>query len=222
MLSFVESGKARLITRRGNDYTQKFKTEAQALEQLGRSFIADGEMMPKSQQYIVFDLLALDGEDLRDRPLTERKAMLEQLLADAPGTLQYSLHIEDHGTELFEQACAANLEGIVAKCVDGFYTGKREWLKIKCENYTRGGNDDGMVEGVTITSPKKIFSHEPRVTKLDLVQYYQAVAPYSVRMQLGLPVSCPIAWSELGKVVPAGIDMAEALLRLKRKDPWES
>ena len=48
-----------------------------------------------------------------------------------------------------------------------------------------------------------------------------SVAPWSVRRRPGLPVSMPIAWSELNKVAPAGIDMAEAVRRLKRKDPWE-
>jgi len=48
-----------------------------------------------------------------------------------------------------------------------------------------------------------------------------SVAPYSVRGRAGLPVSMPIAWSELNKVAPAGIGMAEAVKRLKRKDPWE-
>ena len=47
-----------------------------------------------------------------------------------------------------------------------------------------------------------------------------SVAPWSVRMRPSLPVSCPIAWSELGKIAPDGIDMQEALKRLKRKDPW--
>ena len=56
-----------------------------------------------------------------------------------------------------------------------------------------------------------------------------SVAPYSVRMRkalsgtvpIGLPVSCPIAWSELNKIAPNGINMEEAMKRLKRKDPWE-
>jgi DNA ligase D-like protein (predicted polymerase) len=189
VLSHVEHGKARLATRNGQDCTQKFKPVAQSLEKLadGRSFILDGEMMKFNTpvQYIVFDLLALDGKDLRENALWARKAMLEQLLQNAPDILQYSVHIESHGAELFEQACAANLEGIVAKRADSLYTGRREWLKIKCENYTRG---------VQITSPNKIFSAEPRITKQDLADYYQAVAPRMmphIEQRIITAIRCP-------------------------------
>jgi bifunctional non-homologous end joining protein LigD len=78
-----------------------------------------------------FDLLHLDGRDLRPLPLIERKAMLAQAVP-APGVLRYSEHF-DEGTALFRQACAIGLEGIISKRPDAPYrSGRgRDWLKVK-------------------------------------------------------------------------------------------
>ena len=82
--------------------------------------------------YFAFDLLYLDGFDLRDTPLVERKRML-RLILDAHPSLKFSDHFDVSGEQLFALAKAQGLEGIVAKRVQSRYVGIRskEWLKYK-------------------------------------------------------------------------------------------
>ena len=63
----------------------------------------------------VFDVLWLDGKDLRFRPLVERKRILRSILQPKPSTLLYADHIEEHGIDFFRLVCEHDLEGIVAK-----------------------------------------------------------------------------------------------------------
>jgi bifunctional non-homologous end joining protein LigD len=95
---------------------------------------------------IFFDCLAADGRDLRDRPLTERKACLADLLPGA-GVARYGDHVADHGEAFFEAASSARLEGIVAKRGGSRYVGgrSRDWIKIKCylrQEFVIGGYTD--------------------------------------------------------------------------------
>jgi bifunctional non-homologous end joining protein LigD len=113
VIAFVEGNRARLMTRNGNDYTTRFQPVSSSLIDwaAGRAMVLDGEMTvtdargktdfqalqnyikhPQAQNltFIVFDLLALDGTDLRNRPLSDRKEMLEALMKDAPKNLWYS------------------------------------------------------------------------------------------------------------------------------------
>jgi bifunctional non-homologous end joining protein LigD len=81
-----------------------------------------------------FDLLELDGQDLRNDPWTRRRAALAQLVADAEPAIRLCEHIEDvDGAIVFRHACVMGLEGIVAKRRDSRYrSGRcREWIKIK-------------------------------------------------------------------------------------------
>ena len=85
--------------------------------------------------YYIFDLLHLDGEDLRKRPLVERKKLLEKLLAGAKkGPLFYSSHVQGQGEQVFHHACDLKLEGIVSKLArDPYRSGRtKSWLKTKC------------------------------------------------------------------------------------------
>lgn len=86
--------------------------------------------------YYLFDLLHLDGEDWRAKPLIERKEKLEALLASASanGPLFYSEHFHGNGDTVFSRACDLKLEGIVSKRADAPYrSGRtRSWLKTKC------------------------------------------------------------------------------------------
>ena len=175
ILSFVENGKARLLTRSGSDYAHKFKPAAQALIDFtgGRSMVLDGEMVvadstgrPNFQalqnyikspsnrqlQYIVFDILALDGEDLRPLPLVRRKEILVHLLAGAPEPLHYSVHIEGQGEALLQAARGADLEGVVGKRADSAYTGTRsgDWIKLKC-----GARQEFVVGGYTLSAKRR-------------------------------------------------------------------
>jgi bifunctional non-homologous end joining protein LigD len=158
ILAFVEGNRVRLITRNGNDITKRFYAIASSLIDLakGRAMVIDGEIVvtddsgktdfqalqnylknQKSQNliYIVFDLLAIDGEDIRGQSLVDRKEKLENIMKDAPKNLYYSRFVKGHGKESFTAACEAGMEGVVGKKPDSIYSGKRndDWIKIKCD-----------------------------------------------------------------------------------------
>jgi len=86
--------------------------------------------------YVIFDVLSLDGESLMRSPYSERRARLEAL--DLNDVYWRTPNAFDDGAALFEAICARELEGIVAKRVDGRYRpGERGWTKIKNRNYWR-------------------------------------------------------------------------------------
>ncbi len=157
IVAYIEANNVRLVSRNDNDYTGKFQGIASALTDwaAGRAMILDGEMVitdehgktdfqalqnhlrnPNGKRpiYIIFDLLALDGADLRSFPLLERKEKLQTLMLDAPKSLYYSSHLVGNGKESFDAACAGNLEGIIGKKADSAYSGTRngDWIKLKC------------------------------------------------------------------------------------------
>ena len=174
ILAYVQGSGVRLISRNGHDYTARFSAVATALLDLaaGRAMVLDGEMAvvdaagktdfqalqgymkhPQGQNltYIVFDLLALDGADLRSRPLLERKAILGTLMQAAPQTLYYSQHVPGNGQESLAAACALGMEGIVGKKPDSIYSGTRngDWIKIKCDK-----RQEFIIGGYTLTDKK--------------------------------------------------------------------
>jgi bifunctional non-homologous end joining protein LigD len=93
-----------------------------------------GRGREKDVVYYAFDLLRLDGQDLRGLPLIDRKAMLAGILQKAPAMIRYTDHVEGEGATFFKQACVLSLEGIVSKRRDAPYrSGRtRDWLKVKC------------------------------------------------------------------------------------------
>lgn len=105
----------------------------------------------KNLTYIVFDLLALDGADLRGRRLIDRKEMLEVLLMDTPQNLHYSRHVRGNGQESFRAACAAGLDGIIGKKADSVYSATRngDWIKLKCEQ-----RQEFVIGGYTLSTKK--------------------------------------------------------------------
>ncbi|MBS4084345.1 MAG: non-homologous end-joining DNA ligase, partial [Rhizobiales bacterium] len=147
----------RIFTRNGFDWTGRFAALKPALQSLDcESALIDGEIAVADRQghtdfgalqdalssgrggfaYYLFDLLELDGEDLRKRPLTERKKLLKKLLHSAIGKspLAFSEHIVGGGADVFARACDLKLEGIVSKRADAPYRSGRSsnWLKSKC------------------------------------------------------------------------------------------
>jgi bifunctional non-homologous end joining protein LigD len=153
----VEGGRATLKTRAGLDWTGKFKAIAADAEGLpdclvdGEACALDDHGAPdfaalqvalsdgKSRDLIffAFDLLFADGADLRNLPLSERKARLKALLAASPGIakrIRYVDHFEIAGDAVLQSACRMSLEGIVSKRLDAPYRSGREggWLKSKC------------------------------------------------------------------------------------------
>ncbi len=155
-LALIEGGQVRMMTRTGLDWTEKFHALAGRLAALGTTAILDGEIVALNDQgassfktlqdalksgdsgdlqYYVFDLLHLDGEDVRALPLLKRKAMLKALLDghDFAGRINYSDHFgPDSG--FIGKVCGLGLEGIVSKRADAPYRSGRNaaWLKIKC------------------------------------------------------------------------------------------
>jgi len=102
------------------------KSDFQLLQQWQKS--GKGELV-----YYVFDLLWINGYNIMDLPLHERKEILRQILPDDP-MIRYSDHIEETGNDFFEMATQQGLEGIMAKEIDSAYTPKirtSQWLKIK-------------------------------------------------------------------------------------------
>ena len=93
----------------------------------------------RDAQLIAFDLLMLDDEDLRLEPLIERRRRLADLLAGAPGALQFSNCIEGDGPAVFRHACALGPEGIVSKRKESAYRSGRsdKWLKVKNAAFVR-------------------------------------------------------------------------------------
>ena len=139
-------------SRRGYDWTDRFPLIVEAASRLrATSFVFDGEgviLRPDGvsdfdalhdgrrygeAQLLAFDLLEIDGEDLRPQPLERRKARLEKLLHGSCPGIQLTEHVEAPGRLVFAHACALGLEGIVSKRRDAPYRhGRcRTWLKVK-------------------------------------------------------------------------------------------
>ena len=84
--------------------------------------------------YYAFDLLYLDGFDLRGAPLVERKRLLAELLTGPSERIFYAEHLEGNAAEIYERACAMGLEEIISKQQDAPYRSGRveSWIKVKC------------------------------------------------------------------------------------------
>jgi bifunctional non-homologous end joining protein LigD len=149
---------AKLLTRKGLDWTARMPDIAEAAAKLDvESAILDGEAVALDKHgvssfadlqaafhegrqryitYFAFDLLHLNGHNLRGLPLTDRKRLLADLLRNAGGKspLKLSEDLEADGAEVFEKACALGAEGIVSKLKSAKYTSGRSgaWLKLKC------------------------------------------------------------------------------------------
>jgi len=142
----------RVYTRRGADWTHRFLRIVQAAGRLkAGSFYLDGEGVVCGKDGVAvfdklhgkanddavflyaFDILELDGIDLRPTPLEYRKKRLRSLLGKRKSGIVFNEHIEGDGADIFKHACKLGLEGIVSKRRDLAYrSGRvRSWLKIK-------------------------------------------------------------------------------------------
>ena len=135
----VLGGNVNLVSRNDNDFTLKFGTVTKAIESWAseREFILDGEMITiqGNHVYMVFDILFLDGKDLRDEPLINRKKILEGLfVTNPPNNIRLCQFIEKVDKDTLAKVCSGGHEGMVAKLADSTYNGKRDgrWVKIKC------------------------------------------------------------------------------------------
>ncbi|RWE74243.1 ATP-dependent DNA ligase [Mesorhizobium sp.] len=151
----------RVFTKSGIDWTAKYKSIAKEAETLeAESFIIEGEMIvlnekglsdfhalrsaitrrPQALYLVAFDLLHLNGHDLRDMALKDRREVLQALIP-AGGHIQFSEALPGTGDAVYHLACEANLEGIVSKRLDSVYRSgaTMNWRKIKC--YVEGEMD---------------------------------------------------------------------------------
>jgi bifunctional non-homologous end joining protein LigD len=88
--------------------------------------------------YYAFDCLWLDGEDLRDAPLLERKRILRDLVPPQPSRLLNVDHVAERGTDLYRAACEMDLEGVIAKLAGAPYgTEPPSWIKVKNPAYSQ-------------------------------------------------------------------------------------
>jgi bifunctional non-homologous end joining protein LigD len=147
--------RVRLYSRPGNDLTYRFPLIVEALAKLrSRSCIIDGEAVACGDDGIAsfdrirhrhyddcvflyaFDLIELNGDDLRRDPLNVRKATLASVLARAGPGLRLNEHLEEEGPVVFQHACKLGLEGIVSKRRDSSYRSGRSphWIKSKNPN----------------------------------------------------------------------------------------
>jgi bifunctional non-homologous end joining protein LigD len=154
--AIAEVGKKfRLYSRNGLSFEEKYPPVVQALKKFKKKAVLDGEIVllndnkPDFQKlqhydgnreyplvYYAFDILSLEGKDLTQLPLIERKKILKKYLGKNK-IVRYSDHVEDEGTAFFEQVKAQKIEGVVAKKKESRYhegARSKEWLKIKHQN----------------------------------------------------------------------------------------
>ena len=177
IVAYKDQKAVKLITRNGLDYTSKFPRLEKSIQKIAKDvpFVLDGEVVmfdtngrsdfgllqsairqgKENVCYVAFDILALNGKDLRKTPLIKRKELLEKLLENIEGNIIYSSHIAGKGKEFFNMAKKLNLEGVVAKKANSLYVCARseDWLKIKC--YKR---QEFVIGGYTTTDKNKELS----------------------------------------------------------------
>ncbi|MCO4880997.1 DNA ligase D [Paraburkholderia caribensis] len=157
MLARIENGAATLVTRNGHDWTARVARLHDALKALpvddawldGEAVVLNAAGMPdfnalqnafdrRSTSEIVlfvFDLLWINGADIREQPLRARRALLRELLGDAESPLiRYSEDFAQDPASLVSSACKMKLEGIIGKRGDAPYRSGRstDWIKLKC------------------------------------------------------------------------------------------
>lgn len=176
-IAFVENGKAKLLSRNGNNFTSKFSIVAKNLESLAKNtpIVLDGEIVSfdssgksdfgllqhslKSKTdnyaYVVFDILAYNGNDLTNKDLLQRKDILNSILPKAYKNILPSSVVDKKGQECFTLAKKLGLEGIVAKNINSTYEQRRSenWLKIKC--YKR---QEFVIGGYAISDKNNVLS----------------------------------------------------------------
>jgi bifunctional non-homologous end joining protein LigD len=166
----------KVFTRRGNDWTNRFRKIAADAWHIGAgSAIIDGEVVVPAANgttdfsvlqnelkgrstkivLVAFDLLYLNGYDLRKLPLFERKTLLKKILAETD--VQFSESFEVDGREMYKHVCSVGLEGVVSKVRDSRYTSGRgnDWVKKTCaqrETLTIAGFALGAPNGTVCIS----------------------------------------------------------------------
>jgi bifunctional non-homologous end joining protein LigD len=165
LIAKIEKRGATLYSRSGLIVSDNYKSITKALERVRKDAVIDGELVALDERgvsrfqllqnalntsaslhYCVFDIMFLDGKDLRALPLVERKKRLKAALPKDP-LLIYSEHWTEHGKRLFKEAQKLGLEGIMAKRAESRYLSgarSKDWLKIKT-----GKRQEAVIVGFT-------------------------------------------------------------------------
>jgi len=173
LVARIEEGHVTLYSRGGLIVSDNYKPIAKALAKVKHNAIIDGELVAfdahgvsrfqllqnalrssANLHYCIFDIMFLDGADLRSLPLVERKERLRSILPKDP-LLIYSEHRPQHGKRLFKQAQRLGLEGIMAKrAASRYLSGARskDWLKVKT-----GKRQEVVIVG--FTAPRRSRPH---------------------------------------------------------------
>jgi len=155
-LAYAENSNVRLVSRKGNVY-KSFPGLCRALVEClpVENEVLDGEIVHLNpdekpqfisllhrhspQQFVAFDILWLDGEDLTTKPLIERKRILRGIVPVGSPSILFADFIERQGIGLYRAVCEMDLEGIVAKRKDGLYTpNDTTWVKVRNPHYSQG------------------------------------------------------------------------------------
>jgi ATP-dependent DNA ligase len=152
VLARKDGQRIQLFSRSGDEFTKRFPLIVEAMAKLrSHSCIIDGEAVACGPDGVAcfelirgldieasvfmwaFDLIELDGQDMRRNPFETRKARLASLLSRATPGIAFNKHITGDGTIIFQQACKLGLEGIVSKRKDSRYISGRSlnWIKLK-------------------------------------------------------------------------------------------
>jgi bifunctional non-homologous end joining protein LigD len=188
-LAYVEGEHARLLSRRGNQYKSFAELSAWIRRHLkAENAVLDGEIVCLDSEgrsqfneliyrrgdpyFYAFDLLWLNGRDLRDLPLLKRKEMLREIIPAAPSRMLYSDQLSEQGQQLFDFACQHDLEGIVAKWKHGSYlpnSTATTWIKVKNPNYSQWEGRHEHLEPMRErpSRPAKIRLLEPELLGVD-------------------------------------------------------
>jgi bifunctional non-homologous end joining protein LigD len=152
-LAHRDGNGVRLLSRTDRDMATQYPEVVRALaDERSRDFVVDGELVAFDRRGVtsfqrlqrrgrervaiflyVFDVLRLDGDDLRELPLRERKSRLRGGLG-FHDKVRYTPHRNEQGEQMYREACRKGLEGIIAKRADSLYRATRssDWRKLKC------------------------------------------------------------------------------------------
>lgn len=158
-LAYLDQGSVKLISRSGLNFGNKYPSVQKALSKIDQNAVIDGELVVEDKngqslfqelqnydsnnkklalKYYVFDLLYLNGHDLRSLPLIQRKELLKILVGNlSRGPVIYNEYIQGKGTKLLQKAKKENWEGIVAKKASSSYESNKrsaQWQKFKLHN----------------------------------------------------------------------------------------
>jgi bifunctional non-homologous end joining protein LigD len=185
-LAHIWDGKCELVSRRRNSY-KSFQALRDSLAKLKvKNAVIDGELVCLDAEgrsifnellhrkgrpvFYAFDLLYLNGRDLRQLPLIERKEKLRTLIEGSKlEDIICGKYVEGRGVDLFNAVCQHNLEGVVAKRKTGTYSTVSGWLKIKNPNYTQSERRHELFDSFKVKTAKPKLPPIPKKPPLRAV-----------------------------------------------------